>query len=67
MLGIRTKAEWTALPKADQLEWIAYVRRRRMDARAIGKYVREAAEKDEHFTIEKATYIAIMTIAQELL
>lgn len=67
MLGIRTKAEWSALSTDDQYDWIAYVKRRRKDAQAIGKYVTAAAERDEHFTIEKATYIAIMTIAQELL
>jgi len=38
-----------------------------MDVRDIGTHVRAAADRDENFSIEKAIYIAILAIAQELL
>ncbi len=67
LLGIARASEWYALPVDDQYDWIAYVRRMRTDAQSVGEYIREAADREEHFAVEKAIYIAILATIQELL
>jgi hypothetical protein len=67
LLGIARASDWYALPVDDQYDWLAYVRRLRKDAQAIGEHIHDVAERDDHFTVDKAIYIAILATIQELL